>query len=164
MTRIVVDQVNGRVPVVINSGAPGTHLAVHYSRRAQELGADALMILPPSFMPAGPTEVLDYFRTISAAVSIPIFLQDTPSAPIGPELARQLAGECEWVRYIKVESMPITQKVAAMDAAAGQIADHLRRRRRRLLHRGDAPRLRGHHALLQPARGLCRDLEPHAGR
>ncbi|MEZ4674798.1 MAG: dihydrodipicolinate synthase family protein [Caldilineaceae bacterium] len=52
MTTIVVDQVNGRVPVVINTGAPGTDLAVLYSRRAEELGADALMILPPSFMPA----------------------------------------------------------------------------------------------------------------
>lgn len=117
---IVVDQVNGRVPVVINTGAPGTDLAVFYSRRAQELGADALMIMPPAFMPAGPDEVLEYFSAISAAVTIPIFLQDTPTAPIGAGLARQLAEQCEWVRYIKVESMPITAKVAAMVEQAGE--------------------------------------------
>ena len=117
--RIVVAQVNGRVPVVINTGAPGTDLAVFYSRRAQELGADALMIMPPAFMPAGPDEVLEYFGAISAAVTIPIFLQDTPTAPIGAGLARQLAAQCEWVRYIKVESMPITAKVAAMVEQAG---------------------------------------------
>ena len=117
--QIVVAQVNGRVPVVINTGAPGTDLAVFYSRRAQELGADALMIMPPAFMPAGPDEVLEYFGAISAAVTIPIFLQDTPSAPIGAGLARQLAAQCAWVRYIKVESMPITAKVAAMVEQAG---------------------------------------------
>ena len=117
--QIVVAQVNGRVPVVINTGAPGTDLAVFYSRRAQELGADALMIMPPAFMPAGPDEVLEYFGAISAAVTIPIFLQDTPTAPIGAGLARQLAAQCEWVRYIKVESMPITAKVAAMVEQAG---------------------------------------------
>ena len=117
--QIVVAQVNGRVPVVINTGAPGTDLAVFYSRRAQELGADALMIMPPAFMPAGPDEVLEYFGAISAAVTIPIFLQDTPTAPIGAGLARQLAEQCAWVRYIKVESMPITAKVAAMVAQAG---------------------------------------------
>lgn len=117
--RIVVDQVRGRVPVVINTGAPGTDLAVFYSRRAEELGADALMILPPSFMPAGPAEVLDYYRTISAAVNIPIFLQDVPTATIPAGLARQLAEACEWVRYIKVESVPITAKVAEMVTKAG---------------------------------------------
>ncbi len=121
VTTIVVDQVNGRVPVVINSGAPGTDLAVLYSRRAQELGADALMILPPSFMPATSAEMLDYYRKISAAVNIPIFLQDVANATIPAGLARQLAEECEWVQYIKVESAPITAKVAAMAEVAGDV-------------------------------------------
>lgn len=121
VTRIVVDQVNGRVPVVINSGAAGTDLAVHYSKSAQDNGADALMIMPPTFMPATAEEVRDYFRAISNAVSIPIFLQDTPNAVIGTGLARQLAEECEWVQYIKVESQPITAKVAGMVDAAGDV-------------------------------------------
>lgn len=119
VTRIVVEQVNGRVPVVINTGAPGTDLAVFYSRTAADLGADALMIMPPAFMPAGPDEVLEYFRAISDAVNIPIFLQDTASAHISAGLARQLAENCEWVRYIKVESQPVTAKVAAMHQSAG---------------------------------------------
>jgi dihydrodipicolinate synthase/N-acetylneuraminate lyase len=121
VTRIVVDQVNGRVPVVINTGAAGTDLAVFYSRSAQENGADALMIMPPTFMAAGPDEVRDYFRAISNAVSIPIFLQDTVTAVISPGLARQIAEECEWVPYIKVESQPITARVADMVEKAGDV-------------------------------------------
>lgn len=120
MTRIVVDQVNGRVPVVINTGAQGTDLSVLYSRSAQELGADALMIMPPTMMGPGPESVREFFRAISDAVSIPIFLQDTPASPISPGLAKQIAGECEWVQYIKVESMPITAKVQAMVQEAGE--------------------------------------------
>jgi 4-hydroxy-tetrahydrodipicolinate synthase len=54
-------------------------------------------------------------------VNIPIFLQDTTSAVIPPGLARQIAEECEWVRYIKVESQPITAKVADMAAKAGDL-------------------------------------------
>jgi dihydrodipicolinate synthase/N-acetylneuraminate lyase len=118
-TRIVVDQTRGRVPVVINSGAPGTDLAVLYSGRAQDCGADALMILPPSFMPPSADEMRDYFRAISDAVTIPIFLQDTASAPISAGMARELATTCEHVRYIKVESMPIVTKVAEAVALAG---------------------------------------------
>jgi 4-hydroxy-tetrahydrodipicolinate synthase len=119
VTRIVVDQARGRVPVVINTGAPGTDLAVLYSRSAQANGADALMILPPSFMPPSAGEVRDYFRTISDAVSIPIFLQDTASSPIPAELARELAACCEHVRYIKVESLPVAAKVGDAVALAG---------------------------------------------
>jgi dihydrodipicolinate synthase/N-acetylneuraminate lyase len=119
VTRRVIEAVKKRVPVVINTGAGGTDLAVAYSRSAEEAGADVLMIMPPAFMPAGPAEVLDYFRAISAAVRIPIFLQDTPAAPIPPGLARRIAEECEQVRYIKVESLPVVLKVAEMVAAAG---------------------------------------------
>jgi dihydrodipicolinate synthase/N-acetylneuraminate lyase len=120
VTRIVVDQVRGRVPVVINTGAAGTDLAVHYSRAAEQNGADALMIIPPSFMPAGPGEVREYYRAISDAVGIPIFIQDTPAAPVAAGLARQLAEECRHVRYIKVETLPITSRVADMVATAGE--------------------------------------------
>jgi dihydrodipicolinate synthase/N-acetylneuraminate lyase len=119
VTRIVVDQVRGRVPVVINTGAAGTDLAVYYSRTAERNGANALMIMPPAFMPTGPDEVREYFRAISGAVSLPIFIQDTSSAPVSPTLARQIAEECEWVRYIKVESLPVTAKVADMVSQAG---------------------------------------------
>ena len=121
VTRIVVEQVRQRVPVVINTGAPGTDLAVQYSRRAAELGADALMIIPPNWMPASAPEVLEYYQAISHAVRIPIFLQDVPSAPIPAGLARQIAESCEWVRYIKVETVPITAKVADMVMKAGDV-------------------------------------------
>ena len=120
VTRIVVDQVKGRAPVVINTGAAGTDLAVHYSRTAERNGATALMIMPPAFMPVGPAEIVDYFRTISEAVTIPIFIQDVSSAPVSPQLARQIAEECEWVRYIKVETLPVAAKVADMVARAGE--------------------------------------------
>jgi 4-hydroxy-tetrahydrodipicolinate synthase len=119
VTRIVVGQVRGRVPVVINTGAAGTDLAVFYSRSAEQNGADALMVIPPAFMPAGPDEVREYYRAISNAVGLPIFIQDTPSAPVSAGLARQIAEECQSVRYIKVESLPITSRVADMVANAG---------------------------------------------
>lgn len=119
--RIVVDRVAGRVPVVINTGAPGTDLTIFYSQRAAELGADALMILPPSFMPVSGPELVAYYQDISAAVNIPIFLQDIPVATIPPDLAHQIAETCEWVQYIKVESQPITAKVAAMAEQAGDV-------------------------------------------
>lgn len=117
MVRIVVSQVNKRVPVIINTGANGTDLAVHYAKMAADAGADALMIMPPSFNVVSADEIVDYYRAISRAVSIPLILQDIPQAPIGPALALRIANEAPTVKYIKVETVPVTQKVAAMAAA-----------------------------------------------
>lgn len=119
MTRAVVDHVAGRVPVVINSGAPGTDLAILFSRAAEAAGADALMVIPPHFMPASSEEIADYYRQIDAAVGLPIILQDIPQAPIPPGLALRIADQCRRVSCIKVETLPITTKVAEMARAAG---------------------------------------------
>ena len=120
VTRIVVDQVKGRVPVVINTGAAGTDLAVHYSRIAADNGADALMVLPPTFMPAGADATVAYYRAISDAAGLPIFIQDTSTATVASSLARRIGESCQWVRYIKVESLPVAARVAEMVSQAGE--------------------------------------------
>lgn len=120
VTRVVVSQVRGRVPVVINTGGGGTELAVFYSVRAEECGADALMVMPPTFMPVGSAEIREYFMAISAAVRIPIFIQDTSASPVSADLARQITEESEQVRYIKVESYPLPLKVAEAVNKAGK--------------------------------------------
>ncbi len=120
--RQVVDQVGGRVPVVVNSGAPGTDLAVHYSRRARELGADALMVFPPSFMPASPAEVRAYYKAISDSVELPIVIQDYPDGQVPAPLVKQIAAESEWVQYVKVEVHPTPQRIEqAREETQGQV-------------------------------------------
>ena len=119
VTRCVIKAAAGRIPIVINSGAAGTDLAVFYSKSAEALGADALMVIPPSFFPVGPDEILDYYKAIDTAVGIPIVLQDVPQAPIPPGLALKIADSCRNVKFIKVETLPVAGKVAAMVETAG---------------------------------------------
>jgi len=121
IAKTVVDHVNGRVPVIINTGAAGTDLALQYSRAAEKAGADALMVIPPHFMPASAAEIAHYYRTVDAGVSIPIILQDIPQAPVPPGLALRLAKDCRNVSYIKVETLPITTKVSEMATAASDV-------------------------------------------
>jgi dihydrodipicolinate synthase/N-acetylneuraminate lyase len=119
LTALVVGQVGGRVPVVVNTGAPATDLAVLYSRRAQELGADAVMCQPPTLGPTTATEVRAYFKAISDAVAVPIFIQDTPTAHVPAGLASQIAEESPNVRYTKVESVPPADMVGENVRVAG---------------------------------------------
>jgi len=114
VTKIVIDHVAGRVPVIINTGAHGTSLAIQYSKLAQEQGADGLMIIPPHFMPVGPKQVAEYYEAIDLQITIPIFLQDIPQSPISPSLALELAKKCQNISYIKVETSPSAMKVSQM--------------------------------------------------
>lgn len=119
VTRRVIAAAGGRVPIVINTGAAATDLAVFYSRNAEALGANALMVIPPGFWPVSADEILAYYQAIDRAVGIPIVLQDVPQAPIPPGLALRIAETCPNVRYIKVETLPVPTKVASMVEAAG---------------------------------------------
>jgi dihydrodipicolinate synthase/N-acetylneuraminate lyase len=120
VVRVVVETVRGRVPVVISTGAPGTDVTVGFSKAAEDAGADAVMLMPPSFMPVAAEGIVAYYRRVSEAVRIPVFMQDVPQAPVAPGLAMQIAAACENVRYIKVETVPLTAKVDAMVKAAGK--------------------------------------------
>lgn len=116
--RTVIYQAGGRVPVVVNTGAASTRLTIQYSQRAQELGADAVMILPPQ---TSRSETLAYYKAVSNSIGVPIFIQDTPTASVNADLAYQIASMCEHVRYIKVESVPVTKQVSAMVDQANQL-------------------------------------------
>ncbi|MFH1084267.1 MAG: dihydrodipicolinate synthase family protein [Chloroflexota bacterium] len=125
VTRTVVDQAAGRVPVVINTGGNCTFQAVFYSQMAEEHGADALMLMPPSVTPVGGAETRAYFKAVSDAVHIPIFIQDTNSPHVPADLAVQIAKESENVRYIKVESLPTPQMVQeTVEKAGGLLTVH----------------------------------------
>jgi 4-hydroxy-tetrahydrodipicolinate synthase len=118
--QVVVAQVRGRVKVVMNTSAVGTDLAVSYSRRAEELGADALMVLPPP--PAPGAETIDYYARIADATTLPVFIQDVPTAPVPPGLAVQIATRAPHAWYLKAETPPTPPRVTEVLALAG---DHV---------------------------------------
>ncbi len=108
----VVNAANGRAKVVMNTGAEGTDATIHYSKRAEELGADALMIRPTSYIPTVASEHIEYFVQIADAVGIPIFMQDQSTAAVPPAMAVACAKRHENLCYIKVETPPTIPRMA----------------------------------------------------
>jgi 2-keto-3-deoxy-L-arabinonate dehydratase len=122
--KVVVEEVKGRVPLVVSSGHTGTDAAVELSREAEDLGADALMVLPPYYLKTDSDGLMHYFDAISRAVSIPIMVQDAPlmtqvamPAPLLARMGREIAN----VRYAKVEAPPTAPKVTAVAKAGGPV-------------------------------------------
>ena len=114
----------GNTPLVASTGHSGTQVAIELSRKAEDLGADALMVLPPSFMKTDADGLLFYYDAISKAVNIPIMVQDAPlmtGVAMPAALLARMAREIENVRYAKVEGPPTTPKVSAVVKAGGMV-------------------------------------------
>jgi len=77
---IVVEQANGRVPVVIGTGYMGTDQTIALTKYARDAGADAAMIALPIYYQLGPEDVRRHFERISSEVGLPILYYNFPDA------------------------------------------------------------------------------------
>ena len=74
----VIDQVKGRVPVYAGTGCISTADTIYMSKRAEEMGADVLSIITPSFALASQKELYDHYVEVAKHVNIPIILYNIP--------------------------------------------------------------------------------------
>ena len=64
----------GRLPVVAGTAHCTTAGAVELARHAEAAGADAMLVVPPYYMAPTPAQVMEHYRRIADAVSIPTVL------------------------------------------------------------------------------------------
>jgi 4-hydroxy-tetrahydrodipicolinate synthase len=77
-TQAAVKHVNGRVPIIVGTGARTTVECIALSRHAQDVGCDGIMVLPASYWPLTPDEVFAHYERVAAAVTIPICVYNNP--------------------------------------------------------------------------------------
>ena len=102
----VVDQAKRRVPIVVGTANEWCDVAVRYSREAERLGADGVMVIQPYYSSPTEDELFEHYRRISDAISIPIMLYNNPrtaNVDLRPAFVARLA-ELDNVRYIKEAS------------------------------------------------------------
>ena len=110
IVQATVDHVHGRMRVLVGTMDAYTPRAVAFSREAEALGADGLMIIPPYYYTPTDEEIVEYYRAICAAVSIPIMLYNNPitsNRDMSTQLVARLTAAFEQVRYIKEASMDV---------------------------------------------------------
>ena len=78
LTRETVNYVNGRVPVVLNIAEGATQDALFWAKKAEELGASGLMILPPMRYGADAREVVAYFKAVANSTKLPMMIYNNP--------------------------------------------------------------------------------------
>ena len=107
----VITQAAGRVPVLIGTGAEDTREVVRLSRRAERLGADGVMIIPPFYSTPTDDEIVHHYKTVADAISLPIMVYNNPATAnvdLKPALVARLA-EIDNCLYIKESTLEVTR-------------------------------------------------------
>ena len=75
---IAVDQIAGRVPLIAGTGANATTEAIHLTKSAEAVGANACLLVTPYYNKPTQEGLYLHFRTIAEAVGVPIILYNVP--------------------------------------------------------------------------------------
>ena len=124
LTRVILEHVSGRVPVIVTTTHFSTDICASRSRFAQDTGAAMVMIMPPyhgATIRASESGITEFFSRVSDAISIPIMIQDAPVS--GTSLSAghlaTMAKQLEQVSYFKIEVAGAAAKLREMIRLAG---------------------------------------------
>ena len=77
---IIVEEVNGRVPVIAHIGSIGTKITSELGQYAEKIGVDALSALPPFYYGFSNDEIFSYYKDISNTTNLPITIYNISHA------------------------------------------------------------------------------------
>ncbi|MDR1379640.1 MAG: 4-hydroxy-tetrahydrodipicolinate synthase [Synergistaceae bacterium] len=78
IVRFAVDRAQGRVPVVIGTGGNNTPHVVESSTRAEQLGADGVLVVTPYYNKPSQEGLFQHFKSVAERVGIPMILYNVP--------------------------------------------------------------------------------------
>ncbi|MBO5558749.1 4-hydroxy-tetrahydrodipicolinate synthase [Ruminococcus sp.] len=122
--KFAVDRVNHRIPVIAGTGSNHTDYAVGLSKKAEEVGADAILLVTPYYNKTSQKGLIVHYTTIANAVNIPIILYNVPSRTgvnITPETLKELS-KVKNIAAVKEASGNISQ-IARVAALCGDDLD-----------------------------------------
>jgi dihydrodipicolinate synthase/N-acetylneuraminate lyase len=95
--------VEGKIPVIMNVAEQSTNGAIIAAKKAADLGANGLMMLPPMRYAASDRETVVYFKAVANATSLPIMVYNNPvdyKTLVSLDMFEELA-ECDTIQSVK---------------------------------------------------------------
>ena len=103
VVEITIEEVKGRIPVLVGSGANSTAHTIKWSQHAERAGANGLMVVHPYYAQPNERELYQHYEAVARSVSIPIMIYNNPfttGVDMKPEMLARLA-EFDTIRYTK---------------------------------------------------------------
>ena len=112
VTETAVEQVNGRVPLLVGTAAETTEDAIFYTQHAEKAGADGALLINSYYAHPKDEEIYEHFKAVANSVSFPIMIYNNPftsGVNIGTETILKVARDVENITHIKESSGEITK-------------------------------------------------------
>lgn len=109
--KCAIETSNGSVPIIVGTGSNNTSQAIHMSKIAENLGADAVLLVTPYYNKTTQNGLISHYKAIAENINIPIILYNVPSRTgvnITPETCLELS-KIENIVAIKEASGNISQ-------------------------------------------------------
>ncbi|WP_186430984.1 4-hydroxy-tetrahydrodipicolinate synthase [Clostridium sp. BSD9I1] len=110
--KFTVDKVHGRIPVIAGTGSNNTKGTIEYSKWAESIGVDGLLLITPYYNKTTQKGLLEHFKEIDKNINTPIVLYNVPARTgmnIAPSTLVKICAECKNVVAIKEASGNISQ-------------------------------------------------------
>lgn len=124
IAKILVEQTARRVPTFVSTGSGSIHSTVEFSRYAESIGADGVMVVAPRWCPLGVQELTEFYEAVCRSVSIPVMVQDADftGAGLPTKLFVDLAERCPNFLFAKLEVvLPGTKCAEIIKSSGGKL-------------------------------------------
>ncbi|MCE5250685.1 4-hydroxy-tetrahydrodipicolinate synthase [bacterium] len=75
---IVIKAAAGRVPVIAGTGSNSTEEAISLTRHAQEVGADAALLITPYYNKPTQKGLIEHYKAVAGSCDIPLIIYNCP--------------------------------------------------------------------------------------
>jgi len=119
-----VEKVSGRVPVIAGTGGNCTENVIVFSKKAEDIGVDGLLVVTPYYNKATQNGLYRHYKEVADSVELPIIMYNVPSRTgvnILPDTAARLGKEVENIVALKEASGNITQVADVIRRAEGSL-------------------------------------------
>jgi 4-hydroxy-tetrahydrodipicolinate synthase len=109
---IVLEQANGRIPIVAGTGTNSTTDSIHMTKDAKQIGVDSVLLVGPYYNKPTQEGFYRHFRTIAEECDVKVVLYNVPGrtgSNILPETTLRLAEEVKNVIAVKEASNNLEQ-------------------------------------------------------
>lgn len=80
VVEVVIDEVHGRIPVIVHVGAISTKISIDLAKHAYVTGADAISSVPPFYWKFKEENIYKYYEAVSMSTPLPMIVYNVPLA------------------------------------------------------------------------------------
>jgi len=122
LVRFAVENIGGKIPVVLNIAEGATREAIHQAALGRSWGCEGLMLLPPMRYKADDRETVAYFKAIAQSTELPIMIYNNPvdyRIEVTSDMFAELA-DCPNIQAIKESTRDVTNVTRMLTRFGGR--------------------------------------------